>query len=350
MSLSIGNKIKLTVFGTSHGPEVGAILEGLKAGIEINYEFLKHQMNLRKAKGNLTTSRIESDEVKITSGIENGITTGEPITFVIENNNVRSKDYNTDILRPSHADYMAYLKYEGKYDMRGGGQFSGRLTAPIVAAGSVVIDYLKGLGIHVGSHLYSVHNVYDDETQNIKEAIDKWNDLDFPTNSIDKAELMKNEIIKAKEMNDSVGGIVETFVLLNNNIVGSPVFGSLESKLANYLFSIGGVKGIEFGLGFEMTGKYGSEVNDEYYIEDGEIKQYSNNNGGILGGIAGPFPVSFKTAFKPTPSIAKTQRTVDVRKKENVEYQINGRNDPAIVTRSRVVVDSLTALAIIDML
>lgn len=348
MSSIIGENIKISLFGESHGPLVGATIHGLKSGIKVNEDFIKHQMKLRQANDELSTSRKEEDEVKFVSGVLNGYTTGAPLTVIIENKNVRSEDY-PKMFRPSHADYTQELKYNGYQDYRGGGHFSGRLTAPLVALGSLAIDILNSQGIKIGSHIKSIHNVYDEEIDfnNLDEYFNLVNNEIFPVLNLEKKSLMKEEIKTAKDNLDSVGGIIET-VISSLVAIGEPFFDSLESKISQYIFSVPGVKGIEFGLGFDFAKYYGSDINDEFYY-DGQVKTRTNNNGGINGGISNGMPIVFKTVLKPTPSIGKTQHTIDDNM-NNVELEIKGRHDPCIVRRARVVIDSLVALALLDLI
>ena len=348
MSSIIGENIKISLFGESHGPLVGATIHGLKSGIKVNEDFIKHQMKLRQANDELSTSRKEEDEVKFVSGVLNGYTTGAPLTVIIENKNVRSEDY-PKMFRPSHADYTQELKYNGYQDYRGGGHFSGRLTAPLVALGSLAIDILNSQGIKIGSHIKSIHNIYDEEIDfnNLDEYFNLVNSEIFPVLNLEKKSLMQKEIKVAKDNLDSVGGVIET-VISNLVAIGEPFFDSLESKISQYIFSVPGIKGIEFGLGFDFAKYYGSDINDEFYY-DGQVKTRTNNNGGINGGISNGMPIVFKTVLKPTPSIGKTQHTIDDNM-NNVELEIKGRHDPCIVRRARVVIDSLVALALLDLI
>lgn len=348
MSSMIGDNIKVSLFGESHGSVVGATIHGLESGIKIDYEFIKHQMNLRKANDNLSTSRVEDDEVKFISGVFNDFTTGAPLTVIIENKNVNSNDY-PKMFRPSHADYTQELKYRGYQDYRGGGHFSGRLTAPLVALGSIAISILNNKNIKIGSHIKNIHNILDDDIN--------FNDLDnyfnyvnnelFPVLNLNKKEEMKKEIETAKENLDSVGGIIETVISLPSSI-GEPFFDSLESKISHYLFSVPGVKGIEFGLGFDFAKYRASEVNDEF-IKNEKVRTLTNNNGGINGGISNNEPIVFRCVLKPTPSILKEQRSID-ENFNNTILEIKGRHDPCIVRRARVVIDSLVALCLLDLI
>lgn len=348
MSSVIGDNIKISLFGESHGSVVGATIHGLESGIKIDYEFIKHQMNLRKANDNLSTARVEDDEVKFISGVFNDFTTGAPLTVVIENKNVNSKDY-PKMFRPSHADYTQELKYKGYQDYRGGGHFSGRLTAPLVALGSIAISILKNKNIKIGSHIKNIHNILDDNINfsDLDNYFNYVNNEIFPVLNLNKKEEMIKEIEVIKEDLDSVGGIIETVISLPSSI-GEPFFDSLESRISQYLFSVPGLKGIEFGLGFDFAKYRGKEVNDEL-VNDGEVRTLTNNNGGINGGISNSMPIVFRCVLKPTPSILKEQRSID-ENFNNTILEIKGRHDPCIVRRARVVIDSLVALCLLDLI
>lgn len=351
-----GNNIKLSIFGESHGKSIGIVIDNLPAGIELDFDYINNEMKRRApGKNEISTSRKESDEFEILSGFFNNKTTGTPLCAVIYNKNQHSKDYESikSIMRPSHADYTGHIKYLGFNDYRGGGYFSGRLTAPLVFAGAVAKQILEKKDIVIGSHIKSIGDInekYFDfvniKDKLLKEIIKK----DFPVMDDEVGQKMKELILKAKEENDSVGGIVETAVVNLPPGIGSPFFDSVESKLAHILFSIPGVKGIEFGAGFYITRMKGSSANDEFYIDEDKVKAYTNNNGGLLGGITNGMPIIFRTAFKPTPSIGKPQKTVDISKKENVEVNINGRHDPCIVQRALPVVEAACAVSVLDLL
>ena len=353
MGSVIGENIKLSLFGESHGEGVGVVIDGLPAGIKIDNDFMNFQLVKRKSFNSLSTLRLESDEVVFLSGVFNGYTTGTPLTIFIKNQNVNSSSYEEmkDIARPGHADYTANLKYHGFQDYRGGGHFSGRLTAPLVAAGSIALKILEAKGVKIGTRIKSLHNIKDVDLDHkyLSDLIDKWNLLLFPVTCDNISEKMKEEIIKARENLDSVGGVLETYILPNNLVIGEPYFNSIESKLASYLFSIGGVKGVEFGLGFDFAKKLGSEVSDELVVENESVVAPYNYNGGINGGISNLQPIVVRCAIKPTPSIYKQQNTINFKTNENVSLNIKGRHDPAIIHRARVVVDSLIALAILDL-
>ena len=353
-----GNKIKYTIFGQSHSEKMGIILEGIPEGVEIDYEKLYAFMK-RRAPGQslLSTQRKEDDIPIITSGLnEKGITSGAPLSIVIENNDQKSKDYEKlrNIPRPGHSDYAAHIKYNGLNDIRGGGQFSGRLTAPLCAAGAIAKQILEEKGIFIGAHISSVHNICDDsfcpvsvDTDTLKMISEK----DFPVISDKKGELMKKEILSARENLDSVGGTIECVVTGLKAGVGSFGEESIESRLSSVIFSIPAVKGIEFGAGFNSSSLFGSENNDEfYYDENGTVKTKTNNHGGILGGISSGMPIIFKTAIKPTPSIQKEQCSVNLETKENTTLVIEGRHDPCIVQRAVPVVEAAAALVILDII
>ena len=352
MKNTLGNSVTITLFGESHGPQIGAVLDGIAPGIDVDMEFMKKQLNLRKPHGKISTQRVETDEPIIVSGVFEGRTTGTPLCILFENNNTKSKDYSQikDMMRPGHADYTAIEKYHGFADYRGGGHFSGRLTTPIVAVGAILIDALKKKGIHIGTHIRECGMVSDRGFMEYGEDIAKVNELVFPVLDENAAEKMKEYIEAAAEKGDSVGGILETVVTGLPTGLGEPWFDSLESMLSHGIFSIPAVKGIEFGKGFAFAWMYGSGANDAFEMNQGKVVTKTNHNGGINGGITNGMPVLFKTVIKPTPSIFKVQETVNMATKENVAYQIQGRHDPAIVHRARVVVDSITAIVLCDLL
>ena len=352
MKNTFGQSVAVTLFGESHGNAIGAILDGLAPGIAVDEAFIAKQMQLRRSVSSLSTARKEADEVRILSGVVNGHTTGTPIALMIENGDTRSKDYEAlkTVARPGHADYTAYCKYHGYSDTRGGGHFSGRITAGLVAAGAIAISALADLGIHIGTHISKCGGVADRRFEDYPKDVSALGDMDFAVLDKEKAEMMKKEIEKAKSEGDSVGGVLETAVIGLPAGVGEPWFDTLESVLAHGIFAIPAVKGLEFGAGFAMSDMRGSEANDPFRMTDGQVTTESNNNGGILGGISSGMPILFRTAIKPTASIYQTQNTIDFVKKENQELIIHGRHDPAIVHRARVVVDSVTALVLCDML
>lgn len=349
---TFGSSVALTIFGESHGKMIGGILDGLAAGIPVDEEFIARQMSLRKSVGAISTARKEADEVRLVSGVFNGRTTGTPITFIIENQDTRSRDYGELAYkaRPGHADFTAQMKYHGYQDFRGGGHFSGRITAGIVAAGAVAISALAGKGIKIGTHILSCGGVKDRSFGNISEDIDKLDGLPFAVLDDSCKDKMTDAILAAKSEGDSVGGVLETAVYGFPAGVGEPWFDTLEGVLSHALFSIPAVKGVEFGEGFAVADKRGSEVNDSFRSENGNVYTETNNCGGILGGISDGMPIVFRCAVKPTPSIYKHQETVDMNTMENTTLQIQGRHDPAIIHRARVVADSVTALVLCDQL
>lgn len=352
-----GNSIKLSIFGESHGKAIGITIDGLKPGIELDMDYIRKQMQ-RRAPGSslLSTPRKEGDNFEILSGFFNGRTTGTPLCAVIYNQNTRSKDYEStkDLMRPGHADYTGHVKYDGYNDYRGGGHFSGRLTAPIVFAGAICRYILEGKNIIIGSHIKSIASVserrFDLEDLKSEKLIELSKD-EFPVLEDKSKESMVDSILKAKEEGDSVGGVIETAVLNLPPGIGNPFFNSIESTVSGLLFSIPAVKGVEFGAGFDIVSMKGSEANDEYFIDENkEIKAKSNNNGGIVGGITNGMPLIFRAAIKPTPSISKSQNTVDIEKMENVVLNIKGRHDPCIVPRAVSVVEAVAAIAIVDLM
>ncbi len=352
MKNTFGTNISVTLFGESHGECIGAVLDGFAPGVEVDEDFICTQLDKRRAVGLISTSRKESDNFKIVSGVFCGKTTGTPICIIINNENTHSKDYESTrfLARPGHADYTAYEKYHGFEDYRGGGHFSGRLTAPVVAAGAIAISALKKKSIHIGTHIKSLGGVLDREFEDLERDINALNEKTFAVLSDQKSEEMTQKILEAKESFDSVGGVLESAVIGMPAGVGEPWFDTVEGVLSHALFSIPAVKGVEFGCAFEKVNGAGSEYNDDFYMSHGVIKTKTNNNGGINGGITNGMPIVFKTAIKPTPSIYKKQNTVNFKEKTDEVLQIKGRHDPAVIHRARVVVDSVTALALCDLL
>ncbi len=352
MKNTFGESISVTLFGESHGVAIGAILDGLAPGIDVDEAFIAHQMDLRRSVSSLSTARKEADIVHIVSGVVNGKTTGTPITFLIQNGDHHSSDYEKmkTIARPGHADYTAFCKYHGFQDARGGGHFSGRITAGLVAAGAVAIKALEKHGIHIGTHIAKCAGISDRAFSDMKADIESLNTQSFAVLDEARAEEMKAEIAKARAEGDSVGGVLETAVIGFPAGVGEPWFDTLESVLSHAIFAVPAVKGLEFGDGFALSDMKGSTANDAFRMENGTVQTETNHNGGILGGISNGMPITFRTAIKPTPSIYKEQKTVDFGKNENTELVIAGRHDPAIVHRARVVIDSVTALVLADML
>lgn len=350
-----GNKIKLSIFGESHGKAIGINIDGLEPGIELDLEYINKEMK-RRAPGNseFATPRKEEDNFEILSGYFNKKTTGTPLCAVIYNKNQHSKDYEKtkNLMRPSHGDLTGYVKYNGFNDYRGGGHFSGRITAPLVFAGAICKQILEQKGIIIGSHIKSIKNVKDigfHKTKVDEEILKKLKESSFPLLNKEIDNKMKETIIQSRENMDSVGGIIETAAINLPIGLGEPFFDSVESSLAHLLFSIPSVKGVEFGEGFAITEMNGSEANDEYYMDGNHIKTKSNNNGGILGGITNGMPLIFRTAIKPTPSIGKIQDTIDIEKSKNAKIEIKGRHDPCIVPRAVPVVEAAAAIAIYNL-
>ncbi len=352
MKNTFGQSVALTIFGESHGPAVGAVIDGLPSGIAVDRGFIEAQLGKRRPAGKISTARVEADEFEILSGVFNGKTTGTPLAISIPNKNVKSGDYSdvSRLARPGHADYTAHIRYSGFEDFRGGGHFSGRLTAAVVAAGAIAISALDGCGIKIGTHIKSVHGIFDRDFSELPGDIDKLNSLNFAVLDSEAGERMIAEIEKAASEGDSVGGILETAVVGFPAGVGEPFYDSVESLLSHALFSIPGVKGVEFGEGFGFAKLFGSEANDPIRVEGGKVVFETNRNGGINGGITNGMPIIFRLAVKPTPSIFKTQKTIDYLKLENAELTLRGRHDPAIIHRARVVADSVAALTLMDML
>lgn len=352
MKNTFGNNVSVTLFGESHGVAIGAVVDGLPAGIPVSEDFIRHQLSLRRPIGKISTPRSEADNFHIISGVYNGYTTGTAIAIIIENTNTHSADYSEtrSLARPGHADYTAHVKYKGYEDYRGGGHFSGRITAALVAAGAIIISALKEKGITIGSHIKSIHGVCDRAFDNIEADILAVADKEFAVLDNSAEEKMKSEILAAAEAGDSVGGTIETAVCGLPAGVGEPWFDTLEGCLSHALFSIPAIKGVEFGAGFGFAHMYGSEANDSFCYDGDLVKTKTNNNAGINGGITNGMPVVFRCVVKPTPTIFKAQETVDLAKKANAVISPKGRHDPCIVHRARVVVDSVAAIAVCDLL
>ncbi len=356
---SFGSAVNLTIFGESHGPAVGGVLHGLAAGLPVDEAFIARQMDKRRARGDgLTTARTEPDGVRFLSGVYNGHTTGTAVAFVIENTNTRSQDYAAlaALPRPGHADYTAQAKYGGWQDGRGGGHFSGRLTAPVVAAGALCLGVLAAHGVRVGTHIIRCAGIegsrFDAEPDRLARQLDA---LDARTDGLpvlDAAfeEPMRQAIRAAAADGDSVGGVLETAVLGLPAGVGEPFFDSVESVLSHLLFSIPAVKGVEFGSGFAMADMRGSQANDPFLPWQGGIITGSNHNGGVNGGISNGMPLVLSTVIKPTASIFKEQATVDLTTGQAATLRLKGRHDPCILPRARVVQDSMVALGLVDLL
>ena len=352
MKNTFGNSISVTLFGESHGEAVGAVVDGLPAGLVVDKAFISHCLDLRKPVGKISTPRKEKDEFKFLSGVFNGKTTGTPLCIVIPNENTASGDYSDSYgkARPGHADYTAFVKYNGCEDFRGGGHFSGRITAALVAVGAVCISALRKKGVLIGTHIKACAGVEDSQFTDYEENINELSCKAFAVLNEQKGKEMVEAIEAVAQEGDSVGGVLETAVVGLPVGIGEPWFDSVESVLSHALFSIPAVKGVQFGAGFACADKKGSEMNDSFYFENGKVSTKTNNNGGINGGITNGMPVVFSCAVKPTPSIAKQQETIDFLNNENTVLSVKGRHDPCIVHRARIVVDSVTAICLCDLL
>lgn len=351
MKNTFGQAVALTIFGESHGPAVGAVLDGLAPGLPVDEDYIRRQLARRRPSTTLDTARQEQDCYQILSGVYQGRTTGSPLTIVIPNENTRSEDYTYGLARPSHADYAAYCKYHGYEDWRGGGHFSGRVTAPLVAAGAILLSALDRVGVTVGTHILRCVGAWDRPfAPDAAADVAALQTAEFPTLTCEAAQAVSAEILQARERQDSVGGITQTAVCGLPAGVGEPWFDSVESLLSHAMFSIGGVKGIEFGGGFSAVSGYGSDFNDAFRMEQGRVVTATNRNGGINGGITNGMDVVFQCAVKPTPSIGQSQQTVDFLRGEDAELTIHGRHDPAIIRRICPVLDSVTALVLCDLL
>ena len=346
MSSSIGENIKLTIFGQSHSAAIGMTLEGIPAGEKISVEELERFLERRApGRNNYSTARREADKPEFLSGILGDTFCGTPISAIIRKRDTRSGDYESfrNIPRPGHADYTAEIKYGGAQDRAGGGHFSGRLTAPLCIAGGICKQLLEQRGIIIISRIAQIGSVKDNGELTASTA-----EKEFPTVDDAQGEKMVELIAKVKADGDSVGGIVECAVLGLPVGMGDPMFGGMENRIAQIAFGIPAVKGIEFGAGFDVADMLGSENNDVYTSVDGKITTKTNNCGGILGGITNGMPLTFRLALKPTPSIAKEQRSVDLASGEETDFVITGRHDPCIVPRAVPCVEAAAAIAVYD--
>ncbi len=352
MKNTFGTSVAVTIFGESHGEVIGAVIDGLAPGIDVNEEYINHMLFLRRPDGKISTPRKEKDAFRIVSGVINGKTTGTPIAIFIPNENVKSGDYEKmrTVLRPSHADYTAECKYHGFQDSRGGGHFSGRITAALVAAGAICKYALEQKGIYIGTHVKKCAGISDRDFGDFVSDIDALNKKTFAVLEESRIDEMTDAILNASTDGDSVGGVLETAILGMPEGVGEPWFDSLESMLSHMMFSIPAVKGIEFGAGFQISDMKGSEANDALKLKNGKVVTETNHNGGINGGITNGMPILFRTAIKPTPTIFKPQNTVDVKLMTETVLKPTGRHDPAIVHRARVVQDAAAAIVLCDAL
>lgn len=355
MSSTWGNNIHLTVFGESHGPAIGVTIDNLPPGLEVDMDYIQAEIKRRAPGRALTTPRKEADVPNIVSGVLNGFTTGAPLTAIIQNTNTRSSDYEKQqvVPRPSHADYTGYVRYKGFNDVRGGGHFSGRLTAPIVFAGALLRCALEKKGITIGSHIRRIYDVDDNRFNPMGESPELLNSLrkmDFPVLNEDALEPMKSAIAEASRAKDSVGGIIELIIQNLPVGVGDPMFDSIESVLSHIFFSVPAIKGVEFGSGFDISSMRGSIANDNFKISNGKVTNTTNNSGGINGGISNGMPIIASCAVKPTPSIAASQKSFNLETLEECDLEIKGRHDPCIVVRAVPVLEACCAIAVFDIL
>lgn len=352
MSSTYGEKLKLSIFGQSHSPAIGMVLDGIPAGLPVDLDKLQMFLNRRApGQGDYSTPRKEPDQPEFLGGLVNGFTCGAPIAATIRNTNTRSEDYSVlrDCPRPGHADYTAHIKYGGYQDAAGGGHFSGRLTAPLCIAGGLCKQWLENMGIRIGAHIVAIGGVVDEPVYLdwANPSLDAIHE-DFPVLNQDAGQLMKEAIAAAKADGDSLGGLIECVVVGLPAGLGEPIFGGMESKIAQIVYGIPAIKGLNFGTGFAGAYMRGSENNDAYCIEDGKIKTKRNFAGGILGGITNGMPLVFEVAVKPTPSISIPQKTISLSKMEETEIAIKGRHDPCIVPRAVPVIEAAAAIALYD--
>ncbi|MCH5300091.1 MAG: chorismate synthase [Ruminococcus sp.] len=355
MSSTWGEKVKISVFGESHGNGIGVVIDGLPAGFKVDNDKLFAQMARRApGKDKTATPRKESDLPNVLSGMLNNITTGAPLCAIINNTNTKSGDYSNLLAcpRPGHSDYTAYEKYNSFNDIRGGGHFSGRLTAPLVFAGSICRQILEEKGIKISAHISQIGNVKDDPFNPVNidnDLMGRLSQSSFSLIDTSKEEAMREVVENARLNQDSVGGIIECAVTGLPTGLGGPMFGGVEGLISSIIFGIPAIKGIEFGKGFKLAEMLGSESNDPFEYKDGKVVTKTNNCGGILGGITNSMPVIFRACIKPTPSISKEQDTVDLQKKCNTKLSINGRHDPCIVPRAVSVIEACTAIALMNL-
>ena len=348
---TIGTLLRLTLFGSSHGPGVGCVLDGVPSGLEISVDDIQREVDLRRPAMYIGTQRAEADKIEVLAGFHDSYTTGAPVVLFIANRDTDSSKYERfrTVPRPGHADLTARSKYGDAVDLRGGGQFSGRMTAPVVAAGAIARAMLSTIGVQIAAYTQRLGRLVDEEERYIKEV--RRESRNNPVRAADPALALEmiNEIMAAKEDGDSVGGVVRCLAVGLPMGVGEPYFDSLEGELAKMLFSIPGVKGVEFGTGFRGAEMRGSEHNDQFIMEDGEVRTITNNAGGILGGLSNGMPVDIKVAFKPTASISREQKSIDLERMEDTTIKVEGRHDPCIVPRAVIVVEAATALVLADM-
>ena len=355
MSSIWNNNISVSIFGESHGPAIGVVIDKLPCGEHINMDEVLAVMARRAPKQDKTsTQRREKDLPQVMSGLLNNKTTGTPLCAFIPNEDAHSNDYSnvSRLARPGHADYTGAVRYRGFNDVRGGGHFSGRLTAPLVFAGAVCAQILERRGIYTGAHIYSIHNTNDTPFDPISVSREQILDLrlkEFPVLNDKKGAQMIKDIEKARESLDSLGGVIECCSINVPAGIGSPIFDGLENSIAQLIFGIPAVKGLEFGAGFNCSKMLGSENNDEFYVDEhGHVVTKTNYHGGILGGISSGMPITLKVAFKPTPSIARPQETIDYSALKNETINIKGRHDPCVVPRAVPCVEAAVNIALLS--
>lgn len=350
MKNTFGHSVTLTLFGESHGPGVGAVLDGIAPGLPVDPTEIARQLTRRRPSGGLDTPRQEQDPFVIQSGVWSGKTTGTPLCIFIPNQNTHSSDYEYGKARPSHADYAAFCKYHGFEDYRGGGHFSGRITAALTAFGGILLPALKNIGITLGTHIKQLGQVEDRPFDILAQDVAYLATAKRPVLSDTSAAQMDEAVLAAKAACDSLGGMTETVILGLPAGLGEPWFDSVEGLLSHALFSIGGIKAVSFGDGFDLCGMTGHEANDPLAMQGKEVVTLTNRNGGINGGITNGMPVRFLCGVKPTPSIAREQQTVDFLAKKDASLAIHGRHDPAIIRRMPPVIDSVCALVLADLI
>lgn len=354
MSSELGKNIHLTIFGQSHGKAIGGVIDGLPAGFEIDMDAVQAFLNRRAPGQNaFSTPRKESDRPEILSGLTENKTCGAPLAFMIMNQTQNSADYAalSAVPRPGHADYTARMRYGDAVDMRGGGHFSGRLTAPLCFAGAIAMQILAKQGIYVGAHIAKLGGIEDDAYDTVNLSKDQLSATNtFPVQNKEKGERMQEAILAAKKNSDSVGGIIECAAIGLPAGIGNPMFDGVENRLSAAIFGIPAVRGIAFGAGFSAADMFGSEHNDAFYQIDDKVLTRTNNHGGVLGGITSGMPLIFRVALKPTPSIGKVQESVDLTTHQNTELTVLGRHDPSIVPRAVPCVEAATAFVLLDFL
>ena len=356
MSGMYGMNIKMAIYGESHGTSIGLVIDGVPPGLKLDLEAIEKEMARRApGKNQLSTQRKESDSFAIQSGFFEGYTTGTPLCVVIKNSDQHSKDYSIlkDKMRPGHADYAGFVRYQGFNDYRGGGHFSGRLTAPLVFIGAVAKQALAQEGMLVGAHILQIADIKEENFNPLgidDKTVAELNAKEFAVLDDAIGEKMQAKIIEAKAELNSVGGVIEAMVTHVPAGLGAPYFDSVESRLSHALFSVPAVKGLEFGAGFGISAMTGAEANDALHFEDGKVVADTNHNGGITGGITNGMPVTFRVAIKPTPSISREQKTVSLEEQCDTTLTIVGRHDPCIVQRAVPVIEAVTAWTMWDLL